>query len=269
MMSRSRLLWIIALLMTLVSAAYQRITGPTFPTRGAVAVGSETIKFKLVRSHENPGDAEVSVPAPDMSMSGTYEFRRQPSNDPWIRRPLSRRGDSLVGWIPNQPTSGKVMYRILIGKPGVEPVPLTAEPVVLRFKDYVPRIPILWPHIALMSIGMLCSTRAGLEALVRGSQTYRIALWALAPIFFGGIVLGPIVQKLAFGSYWTGWPVGHDLTDNKTALAIIFWVITVWRLRKKPEARGWVIAAAVITLLVYAIPHSVLGSELDYTQVPQ
>jgi hypothetical protein len=262
-------LWAIALVLTLVCAVYQRVTGPTYPSRVTVTVGSDTLRFRLLHSHENPGDAEISIPAPDRSLSGSYEFRRHPSDDPWVRHPLSRRGDSLVGWIPNQPASGKVIYRILLEKPGAAPVPVTADPVELRFKDYVPRIPVLWPHIVLMFIGMLCSNRAGLEALVRGPQTYRIALWAFVPIFLGGLMLGPIVQKFTFGSYWTGWPLGHDLTDNKTAVAVIFWAIAAWRVRRKPESRGWVIAAAVITLLVYAIPHSVFGTEIDYTQTPR
>jgi len=266
MKSRSWLLWVIAVLITLVSAVYQRMTGPTYPLRGQVVVGSETIQFKLLRSSENPGDAEVAVTAPDTGMSGSYEFRRHPSGDPWTLMPLERKGDLLVARIPSQPAAGKVIYHIFIGKPGIGPVPLTDEPVTMRFKDYVPRIPILYPHILFMFAGMLCSTRAGLEALARKSEIFKIVLCTVIFLFIGGIVLGPIVQKYAFGAYWTGWPVGKDLTDNKTAVAMVFWVIALWRLRKNQGARGWIILAAVITLVVFAIPHSLLGSEFDYTQ---
>ncbi len=268
-MKRSSLLWIAALLITLVSAVYQRLTGPTYPVKGRVMVGSETIRFMLLRSFESPGDAQVTVAAADQLISGTYEFRRQPSSDAWTRRPLERQGDLLVARLPNQPASGKVLYRIYIGKPGIAPVPLTAEPLVLRFKNHVPRIPILYPHIALMFIGILCSTRAGLEALARGTRMYQFALWAAIPIFVGGIILGPVVQKYAFDAFWTGWPVGHDLTDNKTAVALIFWLIAAWRLRRNRETRGWVILAAVVTLVVFAIPHSVFGSEIDYSRSAQ
>ena len=36
-----------------------------------------------------------------------------------------------------------------------------------------------------------------------------------ATLGLGGMILGPIVQKYAFGAYWTGIPFGHDLTDAK------------------------------------------------------
>lgn len=268
MKSRSLLLWIAALLVTLASAAYQRMTGPTYPLRGSVAVGSEVLKFRLPRSFENPADGEISIAAPDITLAGFYEFRRHPSSDGWTRKPLERAGEKLTARIPSQPAAGKVMYRVFLGKAGADPVPLTADPVMARFKGAVPRLPVLYPHILLMFVGMLCSTRAGLEACFGGKEKYRIALISTVLMFLGGIVLGPLVQKYAFGSFWTGWPVGHDLTDNKTAVAVIIWGIALWRLRRKPETRSWVIFAAVMTLVVFGIPHSVLGSELNYAQTP-
>jgi len=77
------------------------------------------------------------------------------------------------------------------------------------------------------------------------------------------MVLGPLVQKYAFGEFWTGVPFGWDLTDNKTLIAVFAWILAVVMNHKK-ERPGYIIAAAVILLLVYSIPHSLFGSELDY-----
>jgi len=81
--------------------------------------------------------------------------------------------------------------------------------------------------------------------------------------------LGPVVQKYAFDAYWTGWPFGHDLTDNKSLLAFIFWAVALGYQIWKREKKGWAVVAAVILFLVYIIPHSVLGSEIDYTKEGQ
>ena len=96
--------------------------------------------------------------------------------------------------------------------------------------------------------------------------------YTVATIFsflLGGLILGPIIQLYAFGALWTGWPFGHDLTDNKTLASFILWIIAVWRLRKNPNARGWVLVASLGLLAVYLIPHSVLGSEIDFRELPQ
>jgi hypothetical protein len=78
------------------------------------------------------------------------------------------------------------------------------------------------------------------------------------------MILGPLVQKFAFGELWTGVPFGWDLTDNKTLIALVFWILAVIMNRKK-ERPLYTVLAAVILLLVYSIPHSMFGSELDYS----
>ena len=48
---------------------------------------------------------------------------------------------------------------------------------------------------------------------------------------------------------------------------MIFWIVAVWRARNQAKGRIWIIIAAAALLLVYLIPHSVLGSELDYSEM--
>ncbi len=111
---------------------------------------------------------------------------------------------------------------------------------------------------------MLISTRAGLEALLKDGRPRNYALWATALLILGGMLMGPIVQKFAFGSFWTGVPFGWDLTDNKTLIALTGWIIAVIAGTKGRSARAYVLGAAILLLLVFSIPHSIMGSELDY-----
>jgi hypothetical protein len=140
---------------------------------------------------------------------------------------------------------------------------------VLRFRGHVPA-PILLSHVFLMFLGMLWSNRAGLEALRRDGEPAPRALASLILLGVGGLVLGPLVQWHAFGEAWTGIPFGWDLTDNKTLIAVLGWLAAVAGSRRHPRgarsgsARYWVAGAALLTLIVFSIPHSVLGTELDY-----
>jgi hypothetical protein len=138
----------------------------------------------------------------------------------------------------------------------------------MRFKGPVP-LYILLPHILCMFLGLLFSTRTAIEALIKGAKTYKYAIWTLIFLIPGGLILGPMVQKYAFGAYWTGWPFGHDLTDNKTLVMVLAWAFTIYKLKKDPSNRFWPVAAAIIVLVVYLIPHSVLGSQIDYTKQPK
>jgi hypothetical protein len=179
---------------------------------------------------------------------------------------MDRQNDSLVAALPNQPPAGKLQYKVVLSYQGKETSLTGEEPVIIRFKGAVP-LWILIPHVIVMFMAMLFSARAGLEAIRPKSNPRKLALWTTGLLFVGGFILGPLVQKFAFGALWTGFPFGYDLTDNKTLIAFIGWIIAIFAGRKGRPARGWVLAAAILLLIVFLIPHSVLGSELDYSEM--
>lgn len=260
-------LWILAFLITASTAVYQRMTGPTYPISGKITIGDTDIDYELPRTHETGGDCLVQVQIQNSDIEGTLLYKRHKTADPWSEVAMERQGDSLVGALPDQPAAGKLEYRIILSYEGQKSSLIGENPVIIRFKGHVP-IWILIPHVIVMFLAMLFSARAGLEALRPHSNPRKLALWTTGLLFIGGFILGPAVQKLAFGSLWTGFPLGYDLTDNKTLIAFIGWIIALIACRKGKPARGWVLAAAILLLVVFLIPHSLLGSELDYSNPP-
>lgn len=258
-------LWILAIVITLASVVYQRTTGPSYPVRTKIQLPTgELVKAKFLTTHESVADAPIHISIDNPSYSGRAEWRRVNSRDDWQTIRLNRNGDTLWAFLPKQPPAGKVAYNVILTSATSGDIKLTSEPVVMRFKGPVP-IAILAPHVLFMFSAMLLATRTGFQALARPGAVRRLAILTAILLFVGGLILGPLVQKYAFGAYWTGWPLGHDLTDNKTALAMLMWLIAIWRDSKKRSGRWWYVSATLVHLLVYLIPHSVLGSELDYT----
>ncbi len=271
-MTRTILFWVLALLITLASAYYQRKTGPTYPVDGVITVYGAEVHYSLTRSHGGDGDQPVSLTDPTGTVTGEIVYKRYKSQDDWSRVPLMRMADTLRGMLPHQPPAGKLEYFVeLDNGGGVQRLP-EHESVVTRFKGAVP-LGVLIPHVIAMFLAMLLSTRAGIESFRRKGKPRKQALWATGLLIVGGLILGPIVQKYAFGAYWTGFPFGTDLTDNKTLIAFIAWVVAlaaIWKsdaIEKQPMRRWLVTFAALVTLAVYLIPHSMMGSELDYAKL--
>ncbi len=258
-------LWTLAVVVTLASAVWQRVSGPTYPVRGAAAVGGTAVSYRLLRSHGGPGDQPVRVTAPDPAVSGTLAWRRYPSSEAWRFVPMTREGDALVGALPHQPPAGKLAYQVRLSR-GADTALFPERPAVTRFKGDVPAA-VLIPHVLAMFTAMLLSTAAGLFALA-GRESRGLALATLVLLAAGGLVLGPVVQKLAFGAYWTGIPFGYDLTDNKTLVAAVAWAAAALAQRGGRPGRGAVILAACLTLAVFAVPHSVWGSQIRWDATP-
>ncbi len=262
MKGKNALLWIFAVLLTLAAAYYQRTTGPTYPRRGSVDIDGTKIKYRLIRSAESVGDAPLKIKVEDASVTGLIKYRRFKTNDEWTSTSMVRDDGSLVGFLPMQPPAGKLEYYVVLEK-NSNPVTINEKPVVIRFTGAVPKW-VLIPHILIIFTAMLMSTRTAMEAIFRKKSTYTFAWITVITLFLGGLILGPIVQKYAFDAYWTGWPFGKDLTDNKTLLGWLFWVFALVRLKKNHNNLTWPVVAGIVLLLVYLIPHSMFGSELDY-----
>jgi hypothetical protein len=260
---RTTLFWILAFLITAGIAIYQRLTGPTYPLAGGVRLDTVSVGYRLDRSHGGDGDHEVSLATGTPAITGRLEWKRHKTEDRWSALPMAFSDGSLRGSLPHQPPAGKLDYRIFLQQGNTRVVVPETGGVVIRFKGDVPLF-ILIPHVIVMFGAMLLSTRAGLEIFGSPPRYTSLTGWTIGFLAVGGMILGPIVQKYAFDAYWTGWPFGHDLTDNKTLIALVAWIVAAVAIPRVRNPRPWVLGAALVVLIVFLIPHSVLGSELDY-----
>jgi hypothetical protein len=259
-------LWIIAFVVTAASAVYQRMTGPTYPITEHRILNGKEISFRLVRSHGGETNCPFVFETGDPSLRASIAWKRFKTKDEWTIVPLQNVEGTLRGEIPHQPPAGKLEYRLTI-QDARQTILLPANgPNIVRFKGDVPT-PVIIIHVLVIFSAMLFSTRTAFELLRPVPRLSAYAWWTAGLLFAGGLILGPIVQKYAFDAYWTGWPFGTDLTDNKTAAAFLVWLAAAFMAPRSKNPGRWIVGAAIVTLAVFLIPHSMLGSELDYSKM--
>lgn len=256
--------WTLALLITLTAAYYQRKTGPTYPKKVETQINGQDLSFKLLRTHESTGDCEVRIPVEGKPVTGKVFYRRYPTNNAWDTLPMITDGPDLVAFLPAQPPAGKLQYFVELSS-GAEVLKLDGpNTAIIRFKGPVP-LGILIPHILLMFLAMFFANLAGMFAAFKIPKMRLYAIITLILMGLGGFIFGPFMQKFAFGEFWTGIPFGWDLTDNKTLIATLFWILAViLNMNPKKPRPAWILVAALMTLIIYSIPHSMFGSELNY-----
>ena len=273
------LFWLLAFLITISAAVYQRATGPTYPKKQIITINGTEYPVKFVRSLGLDEDPVVKLKINDTTAQAKIYFRRYLSSDEFQTADFQFRSKPINSFVmnkifkmdkeegyfasvPQQPAAGKLEYYIEITDQSGTKTYLKESPVVIRFKGGVPGF-ILLPHIFFMFIAMLFSNLSGLLAVFKVPSYRKYTFWTFGCLFVGGMILGPVVQLYAFGDLWTGIPFGWDLTDNKTLIAFIFWILAVtmnWN-KKQP---AYTVIASIVLLLIYSIPHSMFGSQLDY-----
>lgn len=258
--------WIIAFIITAASAYYQRVTGPTYPLSGNAVFGGKEIKYKFERSNSTNENCAVKIFTGDSAMKGTLVWKRHNTKDEWTKADMTYDNGVLTAELPKQPVAAKLSYKVRLSKEQNEIYVPTDREVVIRFKGDVPAV-LLGFHIIFMFLAMLFSTRTGLEVFRKEPNFKKLAFMTLGLLTIGGMILGMFVQKYAFNEYWTGVPFGFDLTDNKTLIAFVGWIIAIVAMFKSKKPGYWIIGAAILTLIIFLIPHSLFGSELDYTKI--
>ena len=256
----------LAVLLTLFSVVWQRTTGPTYKLSGKAELGGAEVAYVLHRTHAGPGDHQVRIAGLPGDVAGTLEWKPRGSSAAWSAVPMRREGDALTAALPHQPPAGRLWYRVRLARgPGGLLLP-PGRPAAIRFRGDVPAA-VLVPHIVLMFLAMLFSMRAGLEAFRRAPRMRALAWWTVATMLVGGIVLGVFVTNHAFGEWWTGWPVGDDLTDTKTLVAFVAWLGAAFVAARPRAGRVAVVFAALVTLVIFLIPHSWAGGEPSYDEL--
>ena len=270
-------LWFLAVILALSAMIYQRSTGPTYEYKGKLEHAGEEYKYELLRSQETTEGAKIELPYfKDANYEATLHYKRYQTND--AVTPLNfqlNEDNKFIAQLPVQPAAGKMEYYITGSIDGKAfNIPDKGENnIVLRYKDPVSNS-ILIPHVLMMITVIIFGIRAGLSALFDQGSMRRWVVVAFAAMTIGGMILGPLVQKSAFGEYWTGFPFGGDFTDNKTLIMWGVWALALAVIGFKPKkkeniSRAAVLVAAVVMIGVYLIPHSMGGSTLDYDKVDQ
>ena len=130
---------------------------------------------------------------------------------------------------------------------------------------------LLLSHIATMFLGLLlfvlASYRSWQFLKARGGYEgiEKTSLWALLFLFIGGFPLGFLMGYFTFGKPWTGFPVGGDVTDTKTLIVFLYWLVVAGLFRasgsedegKRRRYARLVIWGTVLAVVIYAIPHSI------------
>jgi hypothetical protein len=274
-MTKKVLLWVLAALLALAAMIYQRSTGPTYEFKGKLEANGEKVKYELLRTHETTGGAKIEMPIIEgTAYTATLNYKRYKTQDSMTALEFQLDDNKkFVAQLPVQPAAGKMEY-FVTGEVGGKKFRIPEEGeenIVLRYKDPVSDF-ILIPHVTMMIIVILFGIRAGLGAIFNDGTFRKWAIVAFFAMTLGGMILGPLVQKSAFGEYWTGFPYGGDFTDNKMLIMWLAWALALaiigFKAKKKEGlSRTAVLFAAVVMTVVYLIPHSMGGSTLDYEAV--
>jgi hypothetical protein len=281
----------ICIILTILIFISARYFGPNREYTIEGTLGNATVQHTAPRGHDFaiPGDRDKPIeeirelgrthldvtvkPAPEEGNDlGLRLQLKLQSADQWDTYPVSEvmpgeDGAMLFRYkVPGFPWTSRVDYRFVTAGEGGERIVLAREndePMMLKFKGPVPGW--VWiPHVLFMFAGIcfLMMAMWGAIGQIGGREepkTARLAWWAWAAMFIGGVPIGCMMNYYAFNVLWEAVPFGNDITDNKTQVALVFWGLAAIFLTRRPgrHAGLFALGAGLLSLAMYLIPHSI------------
>ena len=191
--------------------------------------------------------------------------------------------DHYTSLIPGQDIGKKVYYyftaeneeggKAVLPRKAAEGKGLYEGMYRLGFEGKV-MIPLLWMHILLMISALILIIHGfyfALKNIITGEdfrKCYGTILAGMIVFTITGFPLGITVAKQAFGIGWSGIPFGWDITDNKTLVIFLYFLMILilgWKNFAKSEERFlkdktfslWSIIGTILTAILYLVPHSI------------
>jgi hypothetical protein len=237
------------------------------------------IYHRTVTERVGPGQPLLTVglePAQRVSM--VVRWVSPPSSTAVMRNMIRVRPNRYEFYLPDLGKGARVRYWIEAKNGEGTKLRLPDDPdrfVTLRFKGTASK-GVLVAHVAFMfgAFFFMVLSLFGAIRILRGREgkkgTVNAARWVLILSFIGSCPLGFILNHQMFGVLWEGYPFGYDVTDNKTQVVFILWLVSLllaWgsftgrgeeKDRIGARAFAWaVIASFLVSLALFILPHSI------------
>ena len=268
------------ILITLLIFVVARRMSKNRPSEIEVAFGDVHIAHSTVFEHVGPGQPEIILNVtPPVEIDAVVRYRT-PGEDVFETVGMSEISEGIwAARLPGKEKGSRIEYGFRISyeevsEAGTSIVSSKTGNYLIKYKGEV-SVTVLVLHILCMFAAFFFLVEALLGAfmmLFMGEEkefTVAQVRWVLLFTFLGGWPLGFVLNWQRFGPIWEGFPFGYDITDNKTQLIVIFWIIVAamsWKSfacrRTGRDAVGpgvfavSVIIASILSLALYLVPHS-------------
>jgi len=258
--------FLLSLLITIFILLFQRITGPTYPRKFIINDNQVKLKTILIRSANNNKKAQIVINGTINNISAKLFYKKYKFEKNYNSVNFSKINNKLIAYLEPLPAGGKYEYYILVNNHN-SGITYKSPKTIIRFKNPVPTSFILL-HIIFIFSGFFMSSLTFIESITKKNSINSIlkkVKYSIILFFIGGLIFGPIIQKYAFNVWWSGFPFNIDLTDNKMLILQIFWTYFYYKAKKTNNLK-YIIYGFILIVLVFLVPHSILGSEYDFKE---
>jgi hypothetical protein len=269
---------LVPLVLTIVLLAFARRLSTRRPHDIVIEEAGMTIRHRTVTEQVGEGNPVVSVHLDKvLARKPVIVYKAGVHGDPGEMMMKDAGGGMYEIALPDLGQGRRCYYALAIETATGETVRIPEGPddfFLIKYKGHVSDI-VLVLHIIFMfgAFFFMIKSLSGAVGILRNNETKRETIhalrWCLVTTFIGGWPLGFVLNYQAFGVVWEGFPFGYDVTDNKTQIMFVFWLVTALLVRgsffrsdERSDSLGprafalLVVLSFLVSLGLFILPHS-------------
>ncbi|HEY5132644.1 MAG TPA: hypothetical protein VII85_03060 [Candidatus Krumholzibacteriaceae bacterium] len=270
---------IISVIVTMVLLVAARWLSKGKPVDYAVREAGMTLYHRTVPAQIGPGQPLIKMRVdPPLLLGIVVRWMEPPSKEIGARGLVRVEDNKYEVFLPDLGKGARIKYWITATNSEGTRVRVPKNPSkfgILAFKGPVSKR-VLVAHIVCMfgAFFFMVMSLFGAVGILRAREgkrgTVRSARWVLVCSFIGFVPLGMLLNHEVYGTIWEGYPFGRDITDSKTQVIFVLWLVSLLLVRGSfigggeekdrlgPTAFAWaIIVSFLVSLALFIVPHSI------------
>lgn len=253
-MNKNIILWLAALLITLLAGYLRNVTSPEFPVSGTIGIDAQKVTYYFDKVSRDSSNYKIIIRSDLDSLSGYVVYREKKLHALADTLIMTNESEFLTAEIPFPGIASSIVYEVFLQRGNdIYQVP-KGRILEITFWGKIPlSIKVLF--FLTFFVGILLSTRTGLEYFNPTPHTKKLTLFTLMTFSLYSIFTAPVYRT--FELNLVGNP-SADLFQLFTIQATAFFVIwltggiIIFR-SKKPAT--WGLVVSVLTLIISVMLH--------------
>lgn len=244
------ILWLSAMLVTVLLGYFKSVTSPDFPVSGTTVVNGEKITYAFEKHFGGKEAFKISLRTDVDSLNGFVVWGSKSSLFKDTVQLKKEKGFFSCN-IPLQKPMTEISYRVFVqSKNSITQIP-AGQTLRTRFLGFVPRS-ITSTHILTLFFGLLLSIRIGLTYFEPQSKSKTFAIFSLISFSLYGLFLVPVKRLFELGAVNQAPPKMFEMFSMpQLTFAFIWLVVSVGMFNSKNKI--WNAAGAVATLVAFLL----------------
>ena len=252
-MKHSIILWISALVITIIFGYFQSANSPHYPVSGTTQIEGAKVTYLLPKVYRGNKGCSIWIDSQLKTISGQLQWKKSNDNsNSWNNVTLKDSNQTLTAVIPHQPPLTKIEYRVELNYKNKTYLLPESKIVSIEFLGRVSE-QIMILYYFMLFAGILLSVRTGLEIFNNRfrSRVKMYSIFTFSAFFFFTLGASTVKKSYELNAIGNKAVPLESIFTLGSILIFITWIAGMILIFNTKKPKIWGAAASILTLIIF------------------